>query len=525
MGTLETFYEDMVAYLQKNSGNFVFVFIIIACFALMTVAILVRTYRSYIVKNWTKYRCNPLIMPIAGAVNESINTGTNFSKCIEENVSFTLRDFFKPILNSFSIVTDTMENIMNAVGEVRSLLPRIRELMDANFSLLSNKLMNLLTSVRILMIKFRHIVNKQVTMMSIMQYIFIVMMLILDFVWVIPRVIIISIIVLWVAIIGVLYIFVVPLAVILNVMLLAFAPFAGIAYACFDGKTQIKMNNGPRKPICEIEVNDRLFGNNRVTGIMKFHFNKHNTTMYNYDNIIVSGGHLVYHNNNWVRIEDLNKNIAQALSNDKYNEEYIYCLNTQNHTFVAGNKIFSDYSELKHNDDNTTIPIVNREIECHLNKTDSDSDTKLIERKMSKKIENQTTGFDKQTQIKIRKNGEMISVPITKILNGMILENGNIVTGTTQQSSNNVQMYKYEGLVVSGSQLVYDTSCRWTRIYRCKSAKRINKNRYNRRFIYNLFTDEGDLTINNISFNDYLETHNSEKIKQIDSYMQSKLRN
>jgi hypothetical protein len=72
---------------------------------------------------------------------------------------------------------------------------------------------------------------------------------------------------------------------------------SGMASAfCFDPKTLIKLSDNTTKPINEIKISDILYNNTVVQGILEIDSDSCNESFYNYKNIVVSGSHIVYEN-------------------------------------------------------------------------------------------------------------------------------------------------------------------------------------------------------------------------------------
>ena len=131
------------------------------------------------------------------------------------------------------------------------------------------------------------------------------------------------------------------------------------ANICFDGNTLVKLEDGNLKKIKNIKINDILFDGGKVLGLMKFEA-KH-TLMYIYKNIIVSGDHLVLENNKWIRV----CNSKNSVFIPKYDEKYIYCLQTEFNVILINDIIFSDYMEIS---DIILNNRINNLIKNHLNK-------------------------------------------------------------------------------------------------------------------------------------------------------------
>jgi hypothetical protein len=109
---------------------------------------------------------------------------------------------------------------------------------------------------------------------------------------------------------------------------------------CFDKKTRVYLQDGSFKHIQDIRVNDVLIDNSIVNAKIKV--TSENLDMYNLNGIIVSESHIVKDGFDWIPV----KNHPLAIKIDKYEEPYLYCLNTSNKIIVLNNIVFTDWDEI-----------------------------------------------------------------------------------------------------------------------------------------------------------------------------------
>ena len=69
-------------------------FLIVIIFSLIQLSITLSIGLTHLKNNWNKYRCNPLVIPLAGLVEE--DPSVTFTECTKE-IQF---DFMKTILKS-----------------------------------------------------------------------------------------------------------------------------------------------------------------------------------------------------------------------------------------------------------------------------------------------------------------------------------------------------------------------------------------------------------------------------------------
>ena len=70
------------------------ILIISAILGLTVVNVLSRGLK-YIKEHWPEYRCNPIIMPLAGQFGYDV--GDNFSYCVQDIMTVGLKDILQPL--------------------------------------------------------------------------------------------------------------------------------------------------------------------------------------------------------------------------------------------------------------------------------------------------------------------------------------------------------------------------------------------------------------------------------------------
>ena len=75
-------------------------------------------------KDWPKYRCNPMAMPLAGQLG--FDPMENFTFCITKMQSNSMGFFLAPIHYLMSMMGNLGKDLMEAVNMVRSVIAYIR---------------------------------------------------------------------------------------------------------------------------------------------------------------------------------------------------------------------------------------------------------------------------------------------------------------------------------------------------------------------------------------------------------------
>jgi hypothetical protein len=112
---------------------------------------------------------------------------------------------------------------------------------------------------------------------------------------------------------------------------------------CFDKNTMIPLNDGTKKRIIDINVGDLLANNNAVTA--KIVVERRGSIMYmlGKEQIVVSDSHIVQNGpGSWLPVsKHPDANFLKT-----YEEEYLYCLNSEKKTIQIGDYTFTDWDEI-----------------------------------------------------------------------------------------------------------------------------------------------------------------------------------
>ncbi len=120
---------------------------------------------------------------------------------------------------------------------------------------------------------------------------------------------------------------------------------------CFDPATKVLLHDGRETTMGSIHIGDRI-GDSLVTGVFVFECSPE-VELYNYNGIIVSGRHLVYHGGKWKYVKD-----TGAFRYNGERPDSLICLNTSDNKIVIQNHIFRDYEEVDDEDSEAIEKIV-----------------------------------------------------------------------------------------------------------------------------------------------------------------------
>jgi hypothetical protein len=105
--------------------------------------------------------------------------------------------------------------------------------------------------------------------------------------------------------------------------------------------TTVILNNGATKSIQNIEISDILEDNNKILGVIK-QIKTSKTIMYEFNNVIMSEGTILYYQNKWETIECVPESIK--LHNDT--TDIVYNLVTESGELKINNVRIRDYTEI-----------------------------------------------------------------------------------------------------------------------------------------------------------------------------------
>jgi hypothetical protein len=244
-------------------------------------------------QNWVQYRCNPIYMPIAGAVGSDVMS--NFTHCTMQSVQSYAGFIMDPIFNAFKDLQDMFGYILNSMQFIRQKIAGTSNAFLSIISSVFGKIQNTLGITAQLFGRMRTIINRIIAVFVVMVH---------------------------VATTGV------STGESINN-----GPVGTVGrFLCFDPNTVID-----GQMLKDIRLNDVLSSGERIESILRF--DGSGTPMVIIDGVTVSGNHKIKYNDEWIRCEDH----PSAEKTDSL--PIIMCLNTSTHTITIGNNVFKDYEE------------------------------------------------------------------------------------------------------------------------------------------------------------------------------------
>lgn len=528
-------------YMSKYGGDvwttaiLCVIFIILICYYYSANALQV------IKTNWAEHRCNPILIPFAGFINNPNHmsrtefTFHNFASCINGVLKDVVEVAIQPFIFTIKILNETCQSLIDSIKLFRKLTFNVRQDFIRTIKRIHSILFNLVIAFINFNIKTKDILQKiksvlATTLYSVfgsymaLQSLFLgIVDLLIKFMYYGAH--IISILILATAgFLASLFLF--PLAPIPGtlgwnytiIFLILIIPIAIYQFlilyyfdlptpprpadpdwspVCFAGETVINVVdvNNPNKFIPtllkNIKMGDILVNGEKVTAIIKG--SSKNQTIYDINGILATAEHYVYDTTTmkWVKVKDHpNSKLVSS-----FNEPFVYCLNTDKKIITIGKTLFLDwddntddvYSKLKKNCvNNNGISYLPKNFNLHDIHTCLDS------------------GFIGNTTILLN-NGN--SVPISEICVDDVLLNGINVIGVVKINAKDMDIYTHrinDNLIIHGSKNLHidDTNLGKINCMDLKSNYFVSNN-HNEPFLYHLLTDKKSFVVNGVSFNHY----------------------
>ena len=244
-------------------------------------------------QNWVQYRCNPIYMPLAGAVGSDVMS--NFTHCTMQSVQSYAGFIMDPIFNAFKDLQEMIGYISNSMQFIRQKISGTTNAFLSIISSVFGKIQNTLGITAQLFGRMRTIINRIISVFVVMVH---------------------------VATTGV-----------ATGESINNGPVGKVGeFLCFDPETII---NGIK--LKDIKLNDILSSGERVQSILIF--GGADTPMVKIDGVTVSGNHKIKYNDEWIRCEE------HPSAEPTKSLPTIMCLNTSTHTITIGNNVFKDYEE------------------------------------------------------------------------------------------------------------------------------------------------------------------------------------
>lgn len=323
--------------------------------------------RDEIIKNWTKYRDNPLYIFAAPLFKPDEDprsrlkfAADNFVDVINTFIMRIFAIFLKPVMTIVQLLTSSMEESLGGIMNMRGVLGNMYKKFSSVADIFQRRYNSTFHSLRLTWVKLHESLKKTFGVAISTLYAGVSAFRVIDNMFRLMT--IISIVILSI-LLGFVFFFFFILWPILPLIMIAIAFIAQTPYAgevmgmgsafCFSGDTKVSTSTG-EKTMKDIKIGDILTYNDKqtkVTGTLEF--NGQYEPLYNLYGVQVSGSHIYYDNGTPIFVHDM----IDAIPNSTRAQQ-VYCVLTENHTIpIVSNKgiiLFADWEELSEQEDLTS---------------------------------------------------------------------------------------------------------------------------------------------------------------------------
>lgn len=271
---------------------------IIAIFATTYTFALTRI--QFLKKNWVEYRCNPIYMPVAGMVGDSVIS--NFTKCSMKAFHDYAGFMMDPIMAEFSVVNDTITEVSSTMDSMRNMMSGVRGGFLGIIGTVFGKISNLISQFQYTIIRMRTLLQRIIGVMMSFVYVFSTGM---DTGTSIKN--------------G-------PIGKTMGVL-------------CFHEDTIIQLKSGEPIAMKNARIGDVLKSGSVVTSIYKIQ-DQVRSCIYNVNGVYVTGTHKIKLNHNFVYVYEHPDAKPELVTSPN-----LVCLNTSDHRIHIGDMEFLDFVE------------------------------------------------------------------------------------------------------------------------------------------------------------------------------------
>jgi hypothetical protein len=395
--------------------------------------------KETIADDWVNQRCKPQNIPFAGFITHPEGTtpfqytNENFQYCVQNILTNITSYALEPFQFMITAITDIFNSINNSIQHIREVINRLRHNMKEFTENILSKVLNVMIPIQKMFIALMDTFNKiqgimtggLYTMLGTYNTLQSLMGAILELIIKVLITLVVIIVGLWVlpftwpaaaSMSAVFLAIAIPLSIIIVFMkeVLHIKSSSIPKLRCFDRKTKIYLYDNTFKFIEDLKIGDTCLDGSVITAKIKV--TSKELDMYNLNGIIISGCHIIKYNNNWIPVREH----PCSIRIHRYNEPYLYCLNTSTKTIILNNITFTDWDEIY--DDNLEFILNYKSIET----------TNNISKTLDK-------GFSKNTKINLLEG----QTNIMNVQIGDVLSTRGVVYGIVELNNlgNNEKLY------------------------------------------------------------------------------------
>ena len=288
---------------QTNAIAFLIVFVIILLSSISGISALFNI--QHIKDNWANYRCNPLFMPFTGLFG--YNTSENFEFCMGKIFSTHSAESMDSIGSVFGSFSTILTSVFGSINSLRNTIATLGGGINVVFQEFTDRITMFFFTLRMNAIRLKMMFGRIYALLFSVMYM---------------------------GMSGIS-----GMSSFTNTFLFSF-----LDTFCFPGSTEIMVkrdNSLKMTPIKDIKIGDILLPG-KCTVTATFSFYAKGQPMVKLGNTVVSTNHYVLHEGCAIKAEDHPMAVSCGVWDS---EDYLYCLNTDNHIIPVGLLQFLDYDE------------------------------------------------------------------------------------------------------------------------------------------------------------------------------------
>lgn len=283
-------------------------FLIFFIFGLIFIGLVVAAMAKNIEKNWPKYKCNPIVIPLAGFVGK--DTVKNFTECIGDIQGGFMSFFLQPMKYAMSVLSDVGGQVINSLNHFRNIIEGMLLSVLGFFGDFLGVFKNITIVFQLMMGNIKDLLLK---------------------------------------IVGVIYtigLLIQSTTITIQSLINSTPGQLIVELSCFPGNTKIKLEDGSFKEMSKLNLGDTLTTGGKVHAILRIQGNKNNPYYKIYSeelktNIYVTAEHLIKNTSgDFIKV----KNHEKAVKTDKWDQE-MSCLVTTDNLIPIGEHIFWDWED------------------------------------------------------------------------------------------------------------------------------------------------------------------------------------
>ena len=291
--------------LWSPSNAFAFILFTIMFIGLCVFGLSVTTNMEQVKNDWANQRCSPLIMPFASMFGH--DTKDNFEFCMGKIFTTNSASSMDSVGSMFGSLSSLLSSTFNSINSMRNTISTLGGGINLVFKEFTDRITMFFFTLRMSAIRLKMMFGRIYAILFSVMYM---------------------------GMSGI-----TGMSSFTNTYLFSF-----LDTFCFPGSTEviIKGKSKPKKiEIKDVRIGDVLLpGNCKVTATFAFH--ARGQPMVKIGSTIVSTNHYLIHHGKYIKAVDH----PHAVSVGNWNtDDYLYCLNTDNHRIPIGILDFLDYDE------------------------------------------------------------------------------------------------------------------------------------------------------------------------------------